>query len=109
MYSRRIAKTKKGKNKRKENNLKPNNKLFLFINVEIIQLFEFFIENSNEPILKISQRSSSSFIGGRNGFEGRSIGGMVKGNRGLKGRKKKIKRMVGGYWINGRREIRVVF
>lgn len=33
----------------------------------------------------------------------------MKRNRLLKGRKKKIQRMIDGYWKYGRREIRVVF
>lgn len=99
----------KSPKKKKKENLKPNNELFLFIHIEIIQLFQLFIENSNEPILKVSQRTSTSLAAPTNGFQGRCIGGIVKRNGVLKGRKKKIKRMVGGYWVNGGRKIRVVF
>lgn len=100
-------KTKKVK--QKTENLKSNNKLLLFINIKIIQLLQLFIQNLKEPILQVNQRTLTRLAAVTNGFKRRRIGGIVKGNRLLKGRKNKIKRIVGGYWINGRREIRVVF
>lgn len=107
---RNLQKQRSGKREReREKNLKPNNKLFLFINIKIIQFFQLFIENPDEPILKVSQRTSTSLTAATHGFQGSNSGGIVKRNRLLKGRKKKIQRMIDGYWKYGRREIRVVF
>jgi hypothetical protein len=36
-------------------NLKAYDELFLFINVEIIELVELFLENPNEPFLEVQQ------------------------------------------------------
>lgn len=40
---------------KKHMHLKTNNELFLFINVEVIELFELFIENPDEPSLQVNQ------------------------------------------------------
>ena len=56
------------RNKRKDKlkNLEANNEVFLFINVEIVQLVELVIENPDEPILEVAQgpaRSGPTTIG----------------------------------------------
>jgi hypothetical protein len=39
----------------KMKNLKSDDKVFLFINIEIVELFKFFIENPDEPFLEVHQ------------------------------------------------------
>lgn len=72
------------RNKRKVNNLKnleANNEVFLFINVEIVQLVKLVIENPDEPILEVAQgpartgpttigQTSMKIEGGRQSIDG---------------------------------------
>lgn len=43
------------KGKKEKKNLQTNNELFLLVNVEIVELLELFVENSNEPFLEVHQ------------------------------------------------------
>lgn len=46
---------KRNRKRAKSKNLKAYDELFLFINVEIVELVEFFIKNPNEPFMEIHQ------------------------------------------------------